>query len=61
GPGPVAQHLEQCARLVAVARVTRVRRPAETMTVEATADAILADIDLTSTDTDSLKQPEELA
>ena len=45
GPGPVAQHLEQCARLVSVARITRVRRPAETMTVEATADAILADID----------------
>jgi len=44
GPGPIAQHLEQCARLVSVAQVTRVRRPVETMTVEATADAILADI-----------------
>ena len=48
GPGPVAQHLQQCARLVSVARVTRVRRPVETMTAQATADAILADIDLTS-------------
>jgi hypothetical protein len=56
GPGPMAQHLEQCARLVSVARVTRVRRPAATMTVEATADAILADIraDLTAS-------PEECA
>jgi len=44
GPGPVAQHLQQCARLVSTARITRVRRPVETMTVEATADAILADI-----------------
>ena len=44
GPGPVAQHLQQCARLVSVARISRVRRPAQTMTVEATADAILADI-----------------
>lgn len=44
GHGPVAQHLEQCARLVSVARVTRLQRPAATMTVEATADAILADI-----------------
>jgi len=44
GSGPVAQHLQQCARLVSTARVTRVRRPVETMTVEATADAILADI-----------------
>ena len=45
GPGPTAQHLEQCARLVAAARVSRVRRPAGTMTPAATADAILADID----------------
>ena len=44
GPEPSAQHLEQCARLVSVARVSRVRRPAETMSAEATADAILADI-----------------
>ena len=44
GPGPMAQHLEQCARLVSVAQITRVRRPVETMTVEATADAILAHI-----------------
>lgn len=44
GPEPVARHLQQCARLVSTARVTRVRRPAATMTAEATADAILADI-----------------
>jgi len=44
GPGPIAQHLEQCARLVSVAQVTRVRRPVETMTAEATADAILSDM-----------------
>jgi len=44
GPGPTAHHLEQCARLAAAARITRVRRPVETMTAEATADAILADI-----------------
>ena len=44
GAGPMAQHLEQCARLVSVARVTRVRRPVASYTVEATADAILADI-----------------
>lgn len=44
GPEPVARHLEQCARLVSKARVTRVARPAATMTAEATADAILADI-----------------
>jgi hypothetical protein len=44
GPGPVAEHLEQCARLVSVARISRVRRPVETMTADATADAILADI-----------------
>lgn len=58
GPGPVAQHLEQCARLVSVARITRVRRPAETMTAEATADAILADIENSS---DPVQQPEECA
>jgi hypothetical protein len=45
GAEPVARHLEQCARLVATARVTRVARPAATMTAEATADAILADIE----------------
>ncbi|MCZ4500603.1 MAG: HPr serine kinase protein [Marmoricola sp.] len=45
GPEAVAQHLRQCARLVSGARVSLVRRPAATMTVEATADAILADIE----------------
>lgn len=44
GAEPVARHLQQCARLVSATRVTRVRRPAETMTAEQTADAILADI-----------------
>ncbi|RZI89692.1 MAG: hypothetical protein EOO67_11845 [Microbacterium sp.] len=44
GPEAVSQHLAQCARLVSATRVTRVRRPASTMTAEATADAILADI-----------------
>jgi hypothetical protein len=44
GAEPVALHLKQCARLVSAARVTRVRRPAATMTAEATAAAILADI-----------------
>ena len=45
GAGPAARHLQQCAALVGVARLTRVARPAESMTVEATADAILADIE----------------
>lgn len=44
GAEPVAQHLQQCARLVAAARITRVTRPAATMTAEATADAILDDL-----------------
>lgn len=44
GTEPVAQHLQQCARVVSTARVTRVVRPATTMTAEATATAILADI-----------------
>ena len=56
GPGPSAQHLQQCARLVSVARVTRVRRPVATMTVEATADAILADLQH-----DLIRTPEECA
>lgn len=58
GAGPVAQHLAQCARLVQAARITRVRRPVETMTAEATADAILADIDSEPT---PVRQPEEHA
>lgn len=44
GPDAVARHLQQCARLMTGARLTRVRRPAETMTAAATADTILADI-----------------
>jgi hypothetical protein len=44
GPGPTSRHLAQCAALMRTARLTRVLRPAETMTVTATADAILADI-----------------
>ena len=44
GSEPVARHLQQCARLVSAARVTRVCRPATTMTAEATAAAILDDI-----------------
>ena len=38
------QHLQQCARLAERAVVVRVLRPSATMSAEATADAILADI-----------------
>jgi hypothetical protein len=38
------EHLTQCARLASTARISRVTRPAATMTAEATADAILSDI-----------------
>jgi hypothetical protein len=44
GDGAVREHLELCSRLAGVARIRRVTRPAETMTAESTADAILADI-----------------
>lgn len=44
GPAAVAGHLQQCARLTERARMMRVLRPAETMTAEATAEAILADL-----------------
>jgi hypothetical protein len=44
GADVVRAHLELCARVAAGARVSRVTRPAETMTAAATADAILADI-----------------
>lgn len=44
GPDVVRAHLELCAQVAARAAVSRVTRPAETMTAEATADAILADI-----------------
>lgn len=45
GPEAIARHLHQCARLVGSIRMVRVRRPVETMTVVATADTILADIE----------------
>ncbi len=38
------EHLQQCARLETQARIVRIRRPAGTMTAEATAAAILEDI-----------------
>ncbi|MCW2857634.1 MAG: HPr serine kinase protein [Marmoricola sp.] len=44
GPDAAARHLQQCADLVAAARVVRVCRPVESMTVTATADTILADV-----------------
>jgi hypothetical protein len=44
GDDAVRAHLDLCARLVATAAIRRVNRPAETMTAEATADAILSDI-----------------
>lgn len=44
-PGAAAEeHLRLCGRLLEQTRVVRVARPAETMTAEATAAAILADI-----------------
>lgn len=44
GTDAAAQHLRQCAGLMASARLTRVLRPAATMTAAATAAAILADV-----------------
>jgi len=44
GPDAVRRHLDQVARVLRTARVSRVDRPAATMTPAATADAILADI-----------------
>jgi hypothetical protein len=44
GDDVVRAHLELCSRVASRVRVCRVTRPAETMTAEATADAILADI-----------------
>lgn len=44
GDEAVRDHLRLCSRLMAHASVSRVTRPVETMTAEATADAILADI-----------------
>jgi hypothetical protein len=57
--GPAAgEHLQQCAALLGRTRLRRVVRPAETMTAEATADAILADI---ARDPASTGSPEESA
>jgi hypothetical protein len=44
GGAAAKQHLALCARLAAQVRVARVTRPVETMTAEATADAILSDM-----------------
>ena len=44
GDGVTRDHLALCARVSARVRISRVARPAETMTAEATADAILEDI-----------------
>jgi hypothetical protein len=44
GDDAVQRHLEQCARLLPRVRMSRVNRPADTMTPVATADAIIADI-----------------
>jgi hypothetical protein len=44
GDAVAREHLALCARLAARARVARVTRPVETMTAEATADAILSDM-----------------
>jgi len=44
GPAAVREHLDLCARVAALTRVSRVTRPARSMTAEATADAILSDI-----------------
>lgn len=44
GDAATAEHLAQCARLAAQARISRVARPAATMTAEMTAEAILDDV-----------------
>jgi hypothetical protein len=44
GDDVLREHLDQCARLVRGARISRVTRPVATMTAESTADAILSDI-----------------
>jgi hypothetical protein len=44
GDPAVREHLELCAAVAGHVRVSRVGRPAGTMTAEATADAILSDI-----------------
>jgi len=50
GAEAVRSHLEQCGRLLSGVRMSRVNRPADTMTPDATADAIIADIDATAPD-----------
>jgi len=44
GDAAAREHLALCARVAERVRVARVTRPAETMTAEATADAILSDM-----------------
>jgi hypothetical protein len=44
GDSVLREHLDQCARLAGSARINRVTRPADRMTVDQTADAILRDI-----------------
>ena len=44
GDAVVRDHLDLCGRVAALARISRVTRPARSMTAEATADAILSDI-----------------
>jgi hypothetical protein len=44
GESVLREHLTQCAQLAERVRVSRVTRPAATMTAEATADAIISDI-----------------
>jgi len=44
GADVLRDHLVQCSRLAGTARISRVTRPAATMSAEATADAILEDI-----------------
>jgi hypothetical protein len=44
GDAVAREHLALCARLAGRVRVARVTRPVETMTAEATADAILSDM-----------------
>jgi hypothetical protein len=44
GDEVVGEHLDLCSRVAALSRISRVTRPARSMTAEATADAILSDI-----------------
>jgi hypothetical protein len=44
GDAVVREHLDLCGRVASLSRISRVTRPARSMTAEATADAILSDI-----------------